>query len=954
MTDKPKSPDSDNPTKAKQKQLDDQRRAEKNADKVSALEQRKLRDEGEAFTEAEVGVAAANDNALATLPSEQLFDETIVAADGDLATGQLLTERSHTSQIFSEVNSVGDEAALVVDSGLTNVPAYQSLQVIRQPWLRHGMGGAGSQTVAATHGIDGAGFGSKLTPGAVLDIATQSVNYNGPQMPIGEAIISGDDRGNVIEDNVASSKGDLQESNHGHFVAEKINTECGQFAVDERGHWHFQLDNKLAATQHLAAGEQVSESFTVTTVDGVSHQVKVVIAGTDDLPVIDSIAQEQVFEDGALLTGVVTATDVDRGDSVIFSTVAPIAGFVLNADGSYQFDPSSSSYQHLAAGQSQLLVIPIIATDSEGQTVSGNLQITVVGTNDLPVISGIDNASVSDSNTARQFLHAPGQLNITDADNGEEHFQAETIAGAYGSSLGIHSDGSWIYTVNRLNPDVVSLNKGEVLHEKFTVHSVDGTEHIIQTEIVGANTPAIITGSDSGQTTEDLLGGDHASGQLDVLDPDKGQNHFVAVAAQHGDFGSLTINSAGHWQYQLDNNQQVTQALRGKQTGQDLFFVQSVDGSRHGIAIDVHGSNDQAAIGGLDAGLLKEDENVIAGNIVADGKLAVTDIDSGENSFRASSYAGSYGSLLLAGDGSWHYQANNGDARVQELSNAQNLTETVRVYSLDGTAHDIHLVIVGTNDAPVLNAITARTGIEDGALISGAISSQDVDRLDGVSYRVLAPVPGFSLQANGKYTFNPGDPYYQHLAAGQSTTITIAITVSDGHGGQDKADLQITVQGTNDAPVAINLKPVSVTEGDVAGLSGQFTATDLDDKDSATFAVSAGAPSLPGFSLNTDGTWNFDSTDGAFDHLAKGDTSVFTVPVTVTDKDGGTDTTQLQITVTGTNDNPVAASFAPEIVAEGNAAGLSGQFTATDLDDKDSATFTVSAGAPALPGIPME
>ena len=52
-----------------------------------------------------------------------------------------------------------------------------------------------------------------------------------------------------------------------------------------------------------------------------------------------------------------------------------------------------------------------------------------------------------------------------------------------------------------------------------------------------------------------------------------------------------------------------------------------------------------------------------------------------------------------------------------------------------------------------------------------------------------------------------------------------------------------------------------------------------------------------------------------------------TIPVTVTDEHGATDTQQIQITVNGTNDTPVAGVDVTANVSEGDSA-ISGQLSA--------------------------
>ncbi|MTI03921.1 hypothetical protein E1180_00070, partial [Roseibium denhamense] len=50
--------------------------------------------------------------------------------------------------------------------------------------------------------------------------------------------------------------------------------------------------------------------------------------------------------------------------------------------------------------------------------------------------------------------------------------------------------------------------------------------------------------------------------------------------------------------------------------------------------------------------------------------------------------------------------------------------------------------------------------------------------------------------------------------------------------------------------------------------------------------------------------WSFDPSHAAYQHLAAGQPQQLTIPVTVTDRTGATDTENLVITVTGTNDGP--------------------------------------------------
>ena len=65
---------------------------------------------------------------------------------------------------------------------------------------------------------------------------------------------------------------------------------------------------------------------------------------------------------------------------------------------------------------------------------------------------------------------------------------------------------------------------------------------------------------------------------------------------------------------------------------------------------------------------------------------------------------------------------------------------------------------------------------------------------------------------------------------------------------------------------------------------------------------------VAGLTLNADGGYSFDAANAAYQHLAEGATTDVVASYTVTDDHGATDTATLTITVTGTNDAPVAVA----------------------------------------------
>ncbi|NSM23049.1 hypothetical protein HT094_01135 [Shewanella sp. ZOR0012] len=415
------------------------------------------------------------------------------------------------------------------------------------------------------------------------------------------------------------------------------------------------------------------ENFNVHSADGTTHTIIVDIVGTNDAPVL-SAQRQSVSEDGAKLSGQMVATDVDTGDSQIFSTSTQTAGFTLNADGSYSFDPTDAAYQHLATGQTETLTIPITVTDSTGATSTANLTITLTGSNDGAVISGTDAGTVTEDTQ----LTTGGQLTVTDIDDQESAFTAQ------------------------------------------------------------ANTA--------------------------------------------GSYGSFTLAADGHWTYTLDNSLPAVQALGQNATLTDSLTVQSVDGTTHTVTVTINGHDDGAVIAGVDSGAVTEDANLTAGQLKTRGQLTITDPDAGQDHFTAQTHvAGSYGSFSIDADGQWRYSADNSQTAIQQLKAGATLTDSFTVTSADGTNHTVTVTLTGSNDAPVLTA-QSQSVMEDGSRLSGQMVATDVDQGDTLHFSIGTRVAGFTLNADGSYNFDPSNAAYQHLAAGQTQTLAIPVTVTDSAG----------------------------------------------------------------------------------------------------------------------------------------------------------------------------
>ena len=122
-------------------------------------------------------------------------------------------------------------------------------------------------------------------------------------------------------------------------------------------------------------------------------------------------------------------------------------------------------------------------------------------------------------------------------------------------------------------------------------------------------------------------------------------------------------------------------------------------------------------------------------------------------------------------------------------------------------------------------------------------------------------------------------------------------------------NLEIVVDGvvidpTDNAVVATN--DAVVTGAEDAVVFGSVLDNDSVPDGVGTVELVTG-PAQGNLTFNGDGTFSFDPGN-AFDHLAAGETATETFTYRVTDADGDVDEGLVTITVTGTNDGPVAAA----------------------------------------------
>ena len=543
---------------------------------------------------------------------------------------------------------------------------------------------------------------------------------------------------------------------------------------------------------------------------------------------------------------------------------------------------------------------------------------------------------------------------------GDEANLGQPTAGSNGGLITIAANGTVTFDPNG---DFEALGAGETAETTITYMVSDGNGGM-DTETVTIT----VTGENDGPKAEDssyVVDQDEAAGDVDGnaitddtgagadSDPENDPLNVVAVNGSAGNVGTVvagsngglfTINADGSIDFDANGEFDGLGAGETAQTSV-TYTITDPDGADDTATVNftINGTND-APIACPDLYIVTEDETGgdVDGNVITnpsdngagldidpDGDtLTVVGVNTPNGNVGDPVVGDNGGLFVINPDGSFDFSANG---EFEALAPGES-AETSVTYTVDdgngGTATTtLTIRINGVNDGPVAGDDGLDAGEDDVEGVIGNVLGNDSDpegdplevfKVAGDEANLGQPTAGdngglITIAADGTVTFDPnGD--FDALGNGETAETTITYMVQDPSGEMSTATVTVTVTGTNDAPTAV-LDAYTADEDGVTDL-GNVLGNDTDpENDVLSVAEVNGDPAAVGtpvpadngglVTINADGSVSFDA-NGEFDALAEGEEATTTVVYTITDPDGGTDTAEVVITVTGTNDAPEA------------------------------------------------
>jgi len=326
---------------------------------------------------------------------------------------------------------------------------------------------------------------------------------------------------------------------------------------------------------------------------------------------------------------------------------------------------------------------------------------------------------------------------------------------------------------------------------------------------------------------------------------------------------------------------------------------------------------------------------------------------------------------------------------------ARTVNWAVRDVNSDAAANGKQTSLAGTttinvapvNDDPVAQLDTNSLGKAATSPVTGNVLANDSDIDAGtltvsgltggaVGTPLVRPSGTLTVNPNGTYSFavNASDPTVAALGAGATLVETYTYTISDGQGGTSTAQIRITINGANNAPIA-NPDTNNISEGTASvsvaanGILGNDSDLNSDPLTvtgiinganqplGSVLPVSGGGTTATGaygtLLVNPNGSYTFtlNNSNPTVNALGVGQSLTDVYTYAISDGKGGTSTANITITINGTNDGPDALNDTSSVPA--NAASVSGNALSNDSDPDATDTLTVTGLTGGAVGTPL-
>ena len=620
-----------------------------------------------------------------------------------------------------------------------------------------------------------------------------------------------------------------------HFNAETQTGTYGSLTIDASGNWSYTGSNSQAAIQLLTSDEQLSETFTVSSADGSTHDIVVTINGTNDAPelephvLVEEVIAAYSFDDTSDATG--NGNSLTLSGSATLGTGYGGSGSALEMDGTEGH--ANIAGIETGGAMSVSTWVKVDSFDQESSRIfdfgNGRADDNIflghsATTNDLSfhIYSGSGSQgdaelNISDFFTAGEWVHvtatvgSDGTMSIYK--NGELAGQAAGVVPAtmvrtnnYIGKSNWDGDGSLDGAVDDFAIYNKELSANEIkaiyqagsvenqLNDAFYVDElsvVSTIGSVSASDVENSSLTYSLTNDASGRFSINASTGDIAIANASLLDHEANASHTITVQVSDGALSStrdytIYVTNTDEAPVAADNTLTTSEDVGYSLTIADLGYSdpESVVLS----AIEITSLPGSGAL------------NLNGSAVTLNQQISKADIEAGNLVFiPAANEAGDdYASIgFKVSDGA--------------LWSGQSYTLTVDVNAVADKAN------LGV-DAPIATT--------DEQLFSTEFTSRNMDGWSGTNFNF------YSLSGNPSHRLDSGQTISRTIDTSNGEGFVLDLRVYGGHAGSDSTQLEVIWDGN----VVETLNPVETWS---SGAHNQTVNLSASGSDSATLSLRA-------------------------------------------------------------------------------------------------------------------
>ncbi len=656
---------------------------------------------------------------------------------------------------------------------------------------------------------------------------------------------------------------------------------------------------------YLDLGETATESFTYTIRDtyGLTDTatVTLIIEGVNDVPDAQddtySVASNSIF----LTLDSVIDNDTDpEGHAlsfVSFDTTGTLGKVTGNSDGSFSYS-AGGAFDYLLENETATDTFTYLVSDGNGGTSRGTVTFTINGVDD-PVDAVDDTASTDEESVISSI-----DVLANDADPEGDSFELISFDASGTTGLITRNlDGTFHYDPNG-QFETLGSNDSATDSFTYTLRDSDGNTDTATVTITvnGVNdtpvanndayeifenetldlTLALGNDTDIDGDTLSIGGTSHQSGEGSISFANGGFIYAPGSDFSHladGETADVVVTYAAS---DLSNSAVIAGHF---DTAEITITIKGIDDPVQAVS-DAVRTNEDSVLASID---------VLANDADPEGdSFSITSFDS----------SGTAGLVTLNNDGTFHYDPDGQfDYLRKNQSAVDSFSYTVTDENGNTSTASVRIRVDGVN-SPIIALDDAFETDQNTQINLSSVLDNDSDAdNDNLSVHLFEVTSG--LGRAGRRNYDP-DGHYDYLAMGETATVILRYYVSNQtfydfdtpiEFQDSTANVEITVTGLNDDPVAGNDSLMTASDTSVASIAVLQNDTDIDQTDVLQITSFDTTGTLGLVTDNADGTFGYDP-NGAFDGLGAGEFAIDSFTYVVSDGNGGSDSATVNIVVT--------------------------------------------------------